>query len=287
MSSARLILLTGLAMLAFAGNSLLCRLALRDTAIDPTSFTLVRLLSGAVMLGLLVTWRNTASQSQPLSGSWRAAGSLFVYAAGFSFAYVALSAATGALILFAAVQLTMIGVGYRRGERLNSPQLIGLMLALSGLIYMLLPGLNAPAPKAAVLMIMAGVAWGIYSLQAKSSDPLATTYGNFLRSLVFAILLGAVFYSPLLAQMLHPGTGLLYALASGAVTSGLGYAIWYKVLPYWSATQAACIQLSAPLLAAIIAIPLLGEALNWRLLVAGFAILGGIALVIAQKSRHK
>ncbi len=281
--------LTALAMLAFAGNSLLCRLALRDTSIDPGSFTLVRLVAGALMLWILLRQRSRVSpktELQHFAGNWLAALALFIYATGFSFAYIELSAATGALILFTAVQVTMISVGLARGERLLAAQWLGLLLAVAGLIYMLLPGLNAPAPKAAALMLVAGIAWGVYSLQAKSAAPLATTCGNFIRSLAFAALLGLVLFQKLLISLSTANLGLAYALASGAITSGIGYAIWYRVLPQWTATQAASIQLSAPLLAALMAVPLLNESLSLRLLLAGAAILGGIGLVIHFKAKR-
>lgn len=283
MSPVSLFILTCLTMLAFAGNSLLCRLALQTTPIDATSFTLLRLLAGAISLWLLVRWRDRKQAIAPLQGNWIAALSLFVYAAGFSFAYIQLSAATGALLLFAAVQVTMISAGLARGERLNVWQWMGFMLALVGLLYMLSPGLSAPAPLGAGLMLLAGVAWGLYSLQAKSADPLATTCGNFVRSLVFALALGLVFSGQLAHSLSAPNMGMIYALLSGAIMSGLGYALWYSVLHHWSATQAASLQLSVPPLAALAALPMLGEMLSLRLLVATAAILGGIALVIRNK----
>jgi len=275
--------LTLVAMMAFAGNSLLCRLALRDGTLDASSFTLVRLAAGALVLWLLVSLRAGALLKQP-AGSWRAAFALFVYALGFSYAYLQLTTATGALLLFAAVQITMIGMGMLRGERMGGLQWLGLGMALTGLVYLLLPGLSAPAPLGASLMLAAGVAWGIYSLQPKSADPLSATAGNFMRSLPLALLLGLVALAQVRTHLNHWTPALGYALASGAITSGLGYAIWYRVLPHWSATQAASIQLSAPLLAALAAIPLLGEPLSLRLLVAGVAILSGIALVIRARA---
>lgn len=274
MTRARTIILTAMAMLAFAGNSLLCRAALRDTPIDAASFTSIRLISGAVLLGGLMFWRN---QGLADLGSWRAALALFAYAACFSFAYTSLRAGTGALLLFGAVQATMIGWGIFRGERLQCRQVAGLLLASCGLLGLLWPGLSAPPPMGAALMVAAGISWGIYSLLGKGSgDPLRATAGNFIRSAVPAILLSAI----CLGQAHIDGKGAMLALASGALTSGLGYSIWYAALPHLKASQAATSQLSVPVIAAFAAVPLLGEALSLRLALAAIAVLGGIALVI-------
>jgi drug/metabolite transporter (DMT)-like permease len=273
----RIVTLTVLAMLAFAGNSLLCRAALGSGAIDAASFTLVRLVSGAFVLWGIVRLR---TGSVAVAGHWASALALFVYAAGFSYAYLELSAATGALLLFGAVQATMIGRGLVRGERLRALQWAGLMLALAGLVTLLLPGLSTPAPFAAAVMLTAGIAWGVYSLRGKGAgDPMRVTAGNFLRSLPIAALPG-------LATIGHwhgDATGFALAIASGALTSGLGYAIWYSALPALKATQAATVQLSVPLIAALGAVPLLGEPLTLRLFVAAMAIIGGIALVIVSR----
>ena len=279
MSPLRLFMLTTLAMLAFAGNSLLCRLALKHTGIDASSFTIIRLISGALALWLLVRLRPGTADGR---GSWASALALFVYAAGFSFAYVSLPAATGALLLFGAVQATMIGVGLWRGERLRGGQLIGLMLALAGLVGLLLPGLSAPPLLGALLMLGAGVAWGVYSLRGKGAgDPTRVTAGNFARTLPLAAVLGLLS----LSHITLDGAGMAYAVASGALSSGMGYAIWYTALPGLKATQAATIQLSVPVIAAIGGIVLLGEPLTLRLLLATLAILGGIALVIHRASK--
>lgn len=273
----RTAVLTALAMLAFAGNSLLCRAALGSGAIDAASFTVVRLLSGAVVLWWIVRLRAGKVVG---GGSWVSALALFAYAAGFSYAYLDLSAATGALLLFGAVQVTMIGHGLVRGERLRGLQWMGLFLATAGLVVLLLPGLSAPPPLAAALMGLAGIAWGVYSLRGKGAgDPLRVTAGNFLRSVPIAVALG-------LATTGHwhgDATGFALAVASGALTSGIGYAIWYSTLPALKATQAATVQLSVPLIAALGAVPLLGEPLTLRLLVAAMAIIGGIALVIVTR----
>lgn len=275
---ARVITLTTLAMLAFAGNSILCRLALKATAIDAASFTAIRLISGAAMLWLLVCMRRGAATG---GGNWLSAFMLFAYAAGFSFAYLSLPAATGALILFGAVQATMITHGIVKGERLQGRQLAGLVLACTGLVGLMLPGLSAPPLFGSVLMLAAGAAWGIYSLRGKGAgDPLRVTTGNFIRAVPFAVALSAVSFQAISVD----GAGFWYALASGALTSGVGYAIWYAALPALKATNAATVQLSVPLIAAMGGIAFLGEALTLRLAIASVAILGGIALVILPKA---
>lgn len=275
--TARTLLLTALAMLAFAGNSLLCRLALRDTVIDAASFTGVRLLAGALILWLLLRLGSGRGRA---GGSWSGAVALFVYAAGFSFAYLQLDAGVGALLLFGAVQLGMLLYGLWRGERLGPWASLGLLLALAGLVALLLPGANAPAPGSAALMLLAGLAWAVYSLLGRgSADPLAATAGNFLRAVPLALLLGLL----LLAQSEPDPQGLAYALLSGALTSGLGYAVWYSALRGLGALQAATVQLSVPILAALAGALLLGEALTLRLSLAGLAVLGGIALVLSAE----
>jgi drug/metabolite transporter (DMT)-like permease len=279
MSYARIIALTSLAMIAFAGNSLICRVALNHTRIDAASFTTVRLISGALMLGLIVSMRRGTPAG---SGNWLSAFALFVYAAGFSFAYVSLPAATGALLLFGAVQVTMIGYGVWTGERLVKRQLVGLMLALAGVVVLLLPGLAAPPLSGSVLMLGAGVAWGVYSLRGKGAgDPTSVTAGNFLRAVPIAAALSAVMLNGISADT----AGFWYAVSSGALASGIGYAIWYTALPALKATHAATVQLSVPVIAALGGILFLGEPITPRLLLASAAILGGIALVI-QKRRH-
>ncbi len=273
------ILLTGLAMVAFAGNSLLCRLALKYTTIDAASFTSVRLLAAAITLWLILRMTGKANASL---GSWPSALALFTYAAGFSFAYIHLPAATGALLLFGAVQISMIGFGIWSGERLHLLQMLGLALALGGLVVLLLPGLSTPPLQSAMLMICAGVAWGVYSLRGRGTgDPTSVTSGNFLRTLPFALGLNLV----MLSDMRLDKVGVLYAVASGAVASGIGYAIWYRALPMLKATQAATVQLSVPVITALGGIALLGEHVTWRLTLASAAILFGIALVIFEKRR--
>ncbi|WP_339080000.1 DMT family transporter [Pseudomonas sp. TMP9] len=280
MVNTRTLLLTTLAMLAFAGNSLLCRLALRDTEIDAASFTGLRLLAGAITLWLLLRLRKANNVN---AGSWPAATALFIYAAAFSFAYLNLEAGAGALILFGAVQLSMLAWGLYRGERLGLKGCSGLVMAFAGLLILLLPGANRPPAAAALLMLLAGVAWGVYSLLGRGvKDPLAATAGNFLRTVPMALALSTLLF----AQARWDMPGLIYALLSGALTSGVGYAIWYSALRGLHAFQAACVQLSVPILAALAGSLLLDEALSLRLLLSAAAVLGGIALVLSVQQRR-
>jgi drug/metabolite transporter (DMT)-like permease len=275
----RLFLLTLLAMIAFASNSLLCRLALKQTGIDAASFTFIRIVSGAVVLWIIVGIR-TGAQRAPLQGNWTSALALFAYAAAFSFAYISLPAATGALLLFGAVQATMTLWGLSKGETLHARQLFGLALALAGLIALLFPGLSAPPLGGAILMLAAGIAWGVYSLRGKgTSDAISATAGNFLR----AVLPAAVLSVTLIHWMRMDRAGIVYATLSGAIASGLGYVIWYSALPGLKAASAATVQLSVPVLAAAGGILLLGEPLTLRFVLASIAILGGIALVVAAQ----
>jgi drug/metabolite transporter (DMT)-like permease len=250
MSTLRIAALTTLAMLAFAGNSILCRIALKETGIDAASFTTIRLASGAAVLWAITMFFGRDRQG---SGNWLSALALFTYAAGFSFAYISLTAATGALMLFGAVQVTMIGYGLWAGERLQKQQLFGFALAFGGLIGLLLPGLSAPPLLGSALMLLAGMAWGVYSIRGSiggkgAGDATRVTAGNFSRASLLAVLLSALMFSDFKAD----SAGLGYAVASGAITSGLGYAVWYSVVPELKAT---------------------------------LAILGGIALVILSKPR--
>ncbi len=279
MSPLRIGLMTLLAMTAFAGNSLLCRMALRHSQIDAATFTTIRLASGAMVLWLVVSMRRGNTEGK---GSWQSATALFVYAAAFSYAYVKLSAATGALLLFGAVQATMIGYGIWSGERLARLQVGGLALALGGLAGLLLPGLSAPPVTASSMMLAAGIAWGIYSLRGRGAgDPTRVTAGNFLRAVPIAVLLNLLMLrgAPLDSE------GIWYAVCSGAVASGLGYAVWYTALPALKATHAATVQLSVPVLAAFGGILFLGESLSLHQVLSSVAILGGIALVLLEKQR--
>lgn len=277
MSYSRVFALTTLAMIAFAGNSLLCRIALKQTGIDAASFTSIRLASGALILWIIVRMSRGAEVGR---GNWPSAIALFVYAAGFSYAYISLPAATGALILFGAVQATMIGRGLWIGERLRTHQVVGLVLALGGLVGLLLPGLSAPPLVGSLLMLGAGMAWGVYSLRGKGAgDPTRVTAGNFLR----AVPIAAVLSVGLMSEVALDIPGFWYAVASGALASGIGYAIWYAVLPALQATNAATVQLSVPVIAALGGVLFLGESITLRLLLASIAILGGIALVILER----
>lgn len=285
MRPTRLVLLTFFSMVAFAGNSLLCRLALRQGEIGAAGFTLLRLASGAAMLCALAWWRR---RRLPREGSWLSALALFTYAAAFSFAYLSLSAATGALLLFGTVQILMIGHGLRRGERLHGRQWLGLALACGGLVILLLPGLSAPAPLGAALMVLSGAGWAAYSLRGSlcgrgAGDPALVSAGNFLRAVPAALLLGLA----CAGRESATAAGIAYALASGAVASGLGYALWYAALPALGASSAATVQLSVPVLTALGGALLLGEAFTPRLALASAAVLGGIALVILRRSAHR
>lgn len=273
----RLAALVALALVAFAGNSLLARLALREGGMDAASFTGLRLASGAAVLWALAAWQRRSEAGQ---GSWGSAFALFVYAAAFSLAYVDLQAGAGALLLFGAVQVTMVGRGLWAGERLSAGQWLGLALALGGLAGLLLPGLSAPPLLPALLMLAAGVAWGVYSLRGRGAgDPVRVSAGNFLRTLPFAAAFGLL----MLAQARLDAAGVAYALASGALASGLGYALWYTALPSLRASTAASLQLAVPLLVALAGVAFLGEAPTLRLALSALAILGGVALVVRRR----
>ncbi|SFN24492.1 DMT family transporter [Variovorax sp. OV329] len=278
----RTALLTAAAMLAFAANSILCRLALAQGAIDPASFGSIRLVSGALML-LLVLRLRPALAASGARADWLASAMLFAYVAFFSFAYLSLPAGTGALILFGAVQLTMLAAGLRAGESFGRAGWLGFVLAAGGFVGLVAPGVSAPAPTGAALMALAGVAWGIYSLRGRGvADPLAATAANFLRAAPLALLL-----SLLLALQAHADLrGALLAVASGAITSGLGYVIWYAALPRLGALRAATVQLSVPLIAALGGVLFMAEQPGPRLVLAGVAILGGIGLVLLGKKRR-
>ncbi|MCF8177115.1 MAG: DMT family transporter [Sulfuritalea sp.] len=273
----RTLVLTSLAMTAFAGNSLFCRFALKQTGIDPASFTSIRLASRALVLWLVV---RASRGSRSGGGNWLSALALFAYAAGFSYAYVSLPAATGALLLFGAVQASMICYGLWKGERLRRLQLVGFVLALCGLVSLMLPGLAAPPLTGSLLMVGAGISWGVYSLRGKGAgDPTRVTAGNFLR----AVPITAVLSLLMIGDVSIDRAGAGYAVLSGALASGIGYAIWYTALPALKASNAATVQLSVPVIAALGGIVFLGEPISLRMVLASVAILGGIALVILEK----
>lgn len=279
--SARTVGLTIVAMLAFAANSILCRLALAQGSIDPASFTLVRIASGVATLWLILA---ISGRARAVAGSWRAGFALFAYAAAFSFAYITLSAGAGALLLFGAVQATMVATGLVRGDRLAPLQWLGFVAALGGLAALVAPGVSAPPLVGACLMLVAGIAWGAYSLFGRgASDPLAATGGNFLRALPMAAALLAV--AAAVSGMTADSTGFVYAVLSGAVASGLGYTIWYAALPGLSPAQGASVQLSVPVITAIAGTLMINETITSRVVLSSIAILGGIALVIGSKPR--
>src|SRR5205085_6584462 len=287
-------------MMAFASNSLLCRAALKETTIDAATFTSVRIILGALAVCTILLARsgfsslvtNASPARTHLSlkdGNWISAFALFAYAAAFSFAYNTLSAGTGALLLFGAVQATMILWGFGKGERLRALQILGLLVALAGLIILVFPGLSAPPLIGSILMLSAGVAWGVYSLRGKvkgqsgsDGDAIAATAGNFLRAVPFVALTSIV----MIRQAHFDSLGLVYALISGAITSGLGYVIWYAALTGLKAASAATVQLSVPVLAATGGILLLGEPITLRYVLASVAVLGGIFLVVIEKQRE-
>ena len=280
-SSVKIFLYTVLALIAFAANSLLCRLALSQNAIDAATFSAVRLASGAIILLIiaLAVNRKSAFSSNANSVS---AFLLFLYAVAFSFAYLSLSAGTGALILFGAVQATMIIYALFKGERFLRSEWFGLLLAIAGLIYLLLPGLAAPSLSGAALMLVAGIAWGFYSLLGRGAkNPLTNTANNFLYSLPFVFAVNLVIF--LFGNVHVSANGILLAILSGALTSGLGYVIWYAALKGLTSIQAAMVQLAVPVLAAISGIVILSETLSMRLIISAIMILGGIALAVLSR----
>jgi len=274
----RMTVYTAFALIAFAANSLLCRLALGEGDIDAASFTIIRLVSGAVALLLVCAAGRTERAAD--RGNWTSAFMLFLYAVTFSFAYISLNASTGALILFATVQATMIIFAMYKGERLGLMGSLGLFVALAGLTYLVAPGLDAPSPLGAILMTLAGVAWGIYSLRGRGLvSPVAVTRDNFLRSTPFVLLI-----SPILFQGRHLTlAGVFLAALSGALTSAIGYIVWYAALRDIAATRAAIVQLLVPVLAALGGVVFLAEAITVRLLLASAMIIGGVALALAQR----
>jgi drug/metabolite transporter (DMT)-like permease len=279
---ARTIALTAVAMIAFAANSLLCRLALRNMYIDASLFAFVRVASGAAMLSvIMLVVGNTRMVTR---ADWRSATMLFAYLIFFTYAYLSLSAGTGALILFAAVQLTMFVHALRSGEQFSALSWMGLALAVAGLIYLVFPGLTAPDPFGAVMMAIAGVAWGFYSLLGRGTrDPLAATTGAFLLATpaVLVVTLASVFHLGAAVT----GAGVAFAIASGALASGLGYVVWYAALRGLGATSAATVQLSVPAIAALGGVIFLAEELTVRLVIASLATLGGVTIVLLQRSR--
>jgi drug/metabolite transporter (DMT)-like permease len=282
-SSSQTAVLTGAALVAFAANSLLCRWALGQHHIDAASFSTVRVVAGALTLCVILLARNRGALPR-LAFDWRSVAALCVYMLGFSFAYLSLTAGTGALILFGCVQLTMFIVSLRGGEGFSKASWGGLVIAFTGLIYLVSPGLSAPDPLGAVLMAAAGLAWGFYSLLGRGAkDPLVTTAGNFVFSVPVVIGASVIAFT----QMHLSQTGLLLAAASGAIASGCGYVIWYAALRGLSGTRAAVVQLAVPVIAAVAGVAFLGEHVTPRLVIASAATLGGVALVLMQRAARK
>jgi drug/metabolite transporter (DMT)-like permease len=279
----RLAILIVFVLLAFAANTLLCRIALGRDLIDPISFTTLRLLSGAIVL---VAMSRLVAESRPAptqAGSWASGLALFVYAIAFSLAYVSLDAGIGALILFGSVQATMIGLGLKSGERPRPVEWLGLAMAFGGLVYLVSPGITAPDPLGALLMSTAGVGWGVYSLRGRSATaPVAATAGNFVRTVPMAAVASAVALSFVRAE----GTGVALALISGTLTSGLGYVLWYRALRSLTSTRAAIVQLPVPVLSALGGAVCLGEPLSARLVGASALILGGVAMAVLTRAQR-
>jgi drug/metabolite transporter (DMT)-like permease len=285
--------LSSLALMAFAGNSILCRLALSDGAIDPSAFTTIRIISGAIVLIVLIRINNGIKKSESveenyssvnksgfINWSWLAPTMLFAYAALFSFAYVSLDTGVGALVLFGSVQVSLLLVGLLRGERYTWYEISGLLLACSGLVYLVYPELSKPTIGGFLMMALSGVAWGIYTLAGQGSkQPLVDTNSNFVKAVPMALVLTAIFYGSVSISVF----GLLMAVISGAITSGLGYAIWYAALPNLTTSQAGVMQLLVPIIAAAGGIIFAGEVISQRLIVSAILTLGGILLVIMTK----
>lgn len=280
------VILTGLALIAFAANSVLCRLALGNHAIDASAFTVIRLLSGSIVLLIIVCTIADRTGISSSRGSWVASFMLFLYATSFSYAYVSLDTGTGALILFAAVQITMILLSLVSGARLHISEWIGVVVAFTGFIYLVLPGVTTPSLSGFLLMALAGVAWGIYTLKGRgSTSPLRDTAYNFLRTMPLVVVLGITTIN----DLHYSAEGILLALISGGVTSGIGYTIWYIALGGLSSTQAAVLQLSVPVIAALGGVIFVSEAITLRLALSATLVLGGILMVVLGKyyaSRH-
>ncbi|GAA0813508.1 DMT family transporter [Colwellia asteriadis] len=291
MSFQRLIFLTLLSLLAFAANSVITRLALEQTAIDEASFIALRIGSGAIFLALFILFTKHKNTAVNLThqGSWLGALSLFAYAVSFTYGYGLIAAGTGALILFGAVQVTMSVIGYYAGERLNKVQISGFILAIVGLAILMLPGLEAPSLLGASLMCLSGIAWSLYSHQGKgsttspSTSPAISTAANFIKAVPMVLLLWLCNYSAITLDT----TGVIYALISGVVTSGMGYIVWYSVLPQLKSTQAAIVQLSVPVIVTLAGVFLLNEAITLRIVTATVAILSGTLLVLMFKKAPK
>ena len=275
----RTLIYTVMALTAFAANSVLCRLALSQKVIDPASFTGIRLISGALVL-LLLVFMFKRKNNPVVKGSWMSGAILFMYAVTFSFAYISLDTGTGALILFASVQITMITYALITGKKMTTIEWMGVLLAFVGFVYLILPGVTAPSMSGFLLMTLSGVGWGLYTIRGKGSlNPLEATAYNFLRTLPMVAILLVFSFKNL--QATHEGIGL--AILSGAITSGIGYTIWYLALRGLSAIQASVVQLLVPVIAAMGGVIFLSEMIPLRLIISALLILGGIGLVILVK----
>lgn len=274
--------ITTLALICFAANSVLCRMALGAQTIDAAGFTIVRLASGAVTLALLLLLDRVINNTpaNTAKGSWLAAAMLFAYAICFSFAYNSLSTGSGALILFGSVQISMILFHFMKGNRLRTSEWLGMGLAFFGFVYLILPGVSAPPVLGFILMLISGVAWAGYTLLGiKSNSPLTDTAWNFIRTTPLLLICALLYWQ----QLSSDREGFLLALSSGSIASGIGYALWYKSLPYLSTAVAAVVQLLVPVLAAIAGVVLMGETISQRLVWASLLILGGILLLVMKK----
>lgn len=280
----RIIVLTAIALLAFAANSVLARLALADGAIDAASYTGIRLASGAALLYVLLLWGPGTGGPRKMGGSWSGASSLFSYAIFFSIAYLMLGAGMGALILFASVQMSMLGWAVLKGDRPGLIEWAGIGLAVASLVYLVSPGLAAPHPLGTLLMALAGASWAAYSLIGRGSRfPLADTTGNFVRCVPVAVALAGFG----LVSVPVSTEGVAYAVASGTIASGLGYAVWYLALPALSRVQASTVQLTVPAIAAAGGVLFIGETITARLALASIGILGGVAVALWAAERRK
>lgn len=276
------ILLISLAMLAFAANSVLCRMALGEAVIDAASFTTIRLLSGAITLAVILLFNSSIVERGGVSFDPLSSLMLFLYAIFFSFAYIELSTGTGALILFGVVQITMVIAGVLQGERLKAAAWFGMLMAFSGLVYLMLPGVTAPSITGALFMMLSGFAWGIYSLRGKGVvKPVIATAKNFIGTVPLVLISSAIFWQSIQLST----SGLILAVMSGAIASALGYVLWYTVLPSITPSRAATVQLSVPVIATLGGVLLMDELFTSRLLIAGVAVLGGIVITIMVKNR--
>lgn len=272
-------ILTSLALIAFASNSVICRLALGNNTIDASSFTIIRLFSGAIVLLFLVKFSNSTKRILS-KGNWLVSSMLFIYAASFSYAYKSLDTGTGALILFGAVQITIILFAIIQGNILNNKEWMGVFISLFGFIYLVLPGVNTPPLVGFILMAIAGISWGIYTIKGfTSNSPLIDTCSNFIKTIPLILILFLI----TIKDATYSIEGVLLACISGGITSGIGYAIWYMAIKGLTKTQTAVVQLLVPILAAFGGVLFMSENISLRLVIAAILILGGILTVTIFK----